>query len=465
MTKQLEFHTLANLFPLIEGDEFDALVADVKEKGLLDKIVLLDGAILEGRNRYRACLKAELISLGGDPHDRRFFVDFNKENFGVETVERGPLAFVISKNLTRRHLNEGQRAMVAARIANLSHGQTASAKKPNGAGAASVGKAAAVPQGEAAKSLNVSPRSVRSARVVQEQGAPELIGAVDQGRIAVSVAEKAAKLPVEQQRDIVKHANAGKANVVRTVVKAAAREAKEKDLGARQKALPAKRYGVIYADPPWRFEPRSRDTGLDRAADQHYPTCTTDEIAALDVASIAAPDCALFLWATAAMLPDALKVMEAWGFTYKTHRIWHKKRQGNARGTGYWFTGEHELLLLGTKGNPPAPAPGQQYGSVFAGPVGAHSEKPDDFYYMMEAYFRSLPKIELNARKRRTGWDAWGLEAPEAPSAAAAKPKKKQTFDGSGMSREERANKARREKRAAAKKLNAKPAKKAKARK
>ena len=76
-------------------------------------------------------------------------------------------------------------------------------------------------------------------------------------------------------------------------------------------------FGVIYADPPWRFEPYTRDTGMDRAADNHYPTMTLDEIKALDVPSIAAEDCVLFLWATAPMLPQALEVMTAWGFTYK----------------------------------------------------------------------------------------------------------------------------------------------------
>lgn len=182
---------------------------------------------------------------------------------------------------------------------------------------------------------------------------------------------------------------------------------REKVLAAVQIALPEKRYGVILADPEWRFEPYSRETGMDRAADNHYPTSATDIIASRDVASIAAPDCALFLWATVPMLPDALKVMEAWGFAYKSHFIWNKDKIG----TGYWNRNKHELLLVGTRGNIPAPAMGTQAHSVIDAPVRLHSEKPQSFYLLIESYFPNLPKIELNARKRREGWEAWGNES------------------------------------------------------
>jgi MT-A70 len=103
-----------------------------------------------------------------------------------------------------------------------------------------------------------------------------------------------------------------------TQIKQAKREAREIALAAKQLALPDKRYGVIVADPPWRWEPYSRETGMDRSADNHYVTAGTEEIARLPVADIAAPDCVLWLWAISSMLPDALFVMRRWGFTYKT---------------------------------------------------------------------------------------------------------------------------------------------------
>ena len=164
---------------------------------------------------------------------------------------------------------------------------------------------------------------------------------------------------------------------------------------------------MILADPEWRFEVWSRDKGLDRAADTHYPTSDLAAIKARGVADIAAPDCVLFLWATAPMLPQALEVMAAWGFAYKSHLIWAKDRDG----TGYWFRNRHELLLVGTRGDIPAPAMGTQFRSVIEAEVSEHSAKPEAFLEIVERYFPNLPKIELNRRgPARPGWDAWGNE-------------------------------------------------------
>ncbi|MCR6672174.1 MT-A70 family methyltransferase [Devosia ginsengisoli] len=181
-------------------------------------------------------------------------------------------------------------------------------------------------------------------------------------------------------------------------------------------ALPEAKFGVILADPEWKFETYSEETGMDRAADNHYPTSTLEAIKSRDVGSLAADACVLFLWATVPMLPQALDVMAAWGFEYKSHTAWRKDRAG----TGYWFRNEHELLLVGTRGNVPAPAMGDQFGSVIDAPVGEHSAKPEKFYEIIEAYFPSLPKIELNARVARQGWVRWGYEAPDENSGQVA---------------------------------------------
>ncbi len=195
---------------------------------------------------------------------------------------------------------------------------------------------------------------------------------------------------------------------VTTAQKQERRDQREAELAGKILALPDKRYGVILADPAWRFEPYSRETGMDRAADNHYPTGSISEIIRLPVQDISADDCVLFLWATAPMLPQALAVMQAWGFDYRSHVVAVKDRIG----TGYWFRNEHELLLLGVRGDVPAPAPGTQWTSAKPFPVGEHSVKPDWQYELIEAYFPHLPKIELNARRSRPGWDSWGLDAP-----------------------------------------------------
>lgn len=195
--------------------------------------------------------------------------------------------------------------------------------------------------------------------------------------------------------------------IISTGQKQEHRANRERVLAGMQQALPDKKFGVIYADPEWRFEPYSRASGMDRAADNHYPTSATEAICARPVGDIAADDCVLFLWATVPMLPDALKVMAAWGFAYKSHCIWIKDRVG----TGYWFRNAHEILLVGSKGTIPAPAMGSQWPSTIEATVGRHSAKPERFYELIEEYFPNLRKIELNARIARTGWDAWGNEA------------------------------------------------------
>lgn len=222
----------------------------------------------------------------------------------------------------------------------------------------------------------------------------------------------------EPTRAALKRAIAPAATAIRadqTAAKKARRTERETVLGEKIKALPGGRFGVIVADPEWRFEPYSRETGMDRAADNHYPTSDLETISARPVQNIAADDCVLFLWATAPMMPQALDVMAAWGFSYVTQAVWVKQRTGDGRGSGYWFTGEHELLLVGTRGKVVAPAPGTQFPSVIMAPVGEHSAKPEKVLEIVEAYFPSIPKIELNRRgPARAGWSAWGLEAEEA---------------------------------------------------
>lgn len=195
-----------------------------------------------------------------------------------------------------------------------------------------------------------------------------------------------------------------------SIQKAERRARREAQLGAKQLALPKKKYGVIVADPEWKFEVWSPN-GLDRSAENHYPTSPTKVIADRDVISIAADDCVLGLWTTVPMLMAARDVLESWGFTYKTNFVWVKDRIG----PGYWNRNKHEHFLICTRGEVPCPAPGEQWDSVIEAPRRGHSTKPTVFLEMMEQYFPTLPKIELNCRgPARPGWSSWGLEAAPA---------------------------------------------------
>jgi N6-adenosine-specific RNA methylase IME4 len=205
--------------------------------------------------------------------------------------------------------------------------------------------------------------------------------------------------------------------------KKARRAERERDLAPRILAGAAdlqaliesgQRFGIILADPEWKFDVWSDDTGMDRSPDNHYPTSSLDVIASRPVGEIAAENCLLLLWATAPMLPEAIEVMAGWGFTYKTNAVAHKDRII----TGYWLRSRHEHLLIGVRGAVPCPAMGEQWESVFPFPIGEHSAKPDFAHRFAEHFFPSWPKIELNARETRPGWFAWGAEAPDQEGVA-----------------------------------------------
>jgi N6-adenosine-specific RNA methylase IME4 len=154
---------------------------------------------------------------------------------------------------------------------------------------------------------------------------------------------------------------------------------------------------------------------MDRHASNHYPTSDAALIAARDVPSISGKDCVLFLWTTNQHLRIAIGVLEAWGFKYKSNYCWGKDRIS----TGRWNRSKHELLLIGTRGNPPCPAPGTQWESLIIAPKTEHSAKPECFLEMIEGYYPTMPKIELNRRgPPRPGWDAWGNETAETMEAA-----------------------------------------------
>jgi N6-adenosine-specific RNA methylase IME4 len=221
------------------------------------------------------------------------------------------------------------------------------------------------------------------------------------------------------------------ARKARTELKKAKRAERERELAAKILALPDKRHGVILADPAMRFKTWS-EAGMDRAADNHYATSTLEQLKALDVASIAAPDCVLYQWTTRPLLEQSLELMRAWSFRYKTLHGWDKEVAGNgywardqdellligARGSEYRIVDQHELLLIGTRGRVPCPAMGTQWPSLIRERKRGHSVKPEWVYEMIETHFPNVPKIELFARRARPGWDCWGLEAPPTSEAA-----------------------------------------------
>lgn len=172
-------------------------------------------------------------------------------------------------------------------------------------------------------------------------------------------------------------------------------------------AIADKRYRLILADPPWPYENKRTGGSMQSGAVQKYDTMTLDEIKALPVPEISEKACSLFLWVPVPLLPDGLEVMGAWGFKYKHLITWRKIM---SLGMGFWFRGQVELLLLGIRGK--VKAYRSQHPNFIQTRARRHSQKPDEVYGIIES-LNIEPRIELFARHRREGWDAWGNQVPE----------------------------------------------------
>lgn len=182
-----------------------------------------------------------------------------------------------------------------------------------------------------------------------------------------------------------------------------------------QIALPEGPFDCILADPPWAYRcnrpplaelrPCHHRGEYPQSVDHYYDTMPAEQIRDLPVKDIAAGDSALFLWATNPLLPEALSVLRAWGFRYKTILTWEKE---NGKGMGYWFRGVTEHVLFGVRGNLKAfRSPAK---SLIRNRVGPHSAKPDRLYDIIEAAMPGARKLEMFARRAREGWTSWGNE-------------------------------------------------------
>jgi N6-adenosine-specific RNA methylase IME4 len=383
----LDYHAAAEIFPLMTGEEYNFLVQDIRENGLRESIWLHDNQIIDGRNRFRACIDSDT-----QPHFREY-----------DGEESQLIPFVVSMNLHRRHLSESQRAMVAAKLANMPLG--GNRKEHHSANLRSASDAAAM--------LNVSERSVDGARKIQDQGVDELKEAVTSGLVSVNAAQDIAGLTGSEQSQIVakgekeillaaKQIRAGKAEIRRAerIEKIAEISKGNMELGTGIK------YPIIYADPPWRYENPPMG-GNNRSIENHYPTMTLDEIIRLPVEELATPDCLLYLWATAPKLSECMEVIKAWGFEYRTNLVWIKDKIG----MGYHARNQHEILLIAKRGEFPPPSVADRPSSVFYSDRQGHSEKPLAFYEFIENAYPELSKIELFSRSLREGWAAWGNQA------------------------------------------------------
>lgn len=343
----MNYHDAAEVFPMMTGREFEELKADILANGVREPAWVLDGKILDGRNRAKACEE-----LG---------VDLPCQVYGGDD----PFGFVISLNLHRRHLNESQRGMVAARLATM----------PRGA-RTDLAPIGALSQAQAAEKLSVGERTVERAKSVQQSGDEQLIAAVDAGDLSVNAAVT----------ELRRRENAEKREQIAQL-----------DPGS-----PDKLYNVVVIDPPWPMqkierEVRPNQTGLD------YPTMEIEEIAAIDIP--AADDCHLWLWTTQKFLPDALSILDEWEFRYVCAFVWHKPGGPQPMNLPQYNC---EFVLYARRGAPEF-VDTKAFFTCFNAPRGAHSEKPEEFYEVVRRVTDGA-RIDMFNRREIDGFDTWGQE-------------------------------------------------------
>lgn len=383
-------HPLADLFPMIEEAERIMLAGDIAAHGQHEPILLLEGMVLDGRNRQWACLHA-----GVKPVYAQF-------------TGTDPLNFVLSKNLHRRHLTESQRALVAASIVDWERGVNQST-----AGSANL------PARRAAEKLSISERAVKAAKRVRDHGAPELIDAIRKGRVSIHAGEALSELQHAEQCKVLRQeekqivAKSKKIRAEKAKIRHAVKLTKLAYIAEKGRVTASGKiqrlYPVIYADPPWKYETRSEVTGGEKSAENHYPTMELEAICRLfdEIGTPATDDAILYMWVTTPMLFNAKMVVEAWGFEYKSSWVWDKVDIG----TGHQGRDQHETLLICTRGKGLAPLMGTQPSTVYREKKGRHSAKPAYFAEQIERLYPDVPKLEMFCRSPRSGWDAWGYEA------------------------------------------------------
>lgn len=176
-----------------------------------------------------------------------------------------------------------------------------------------------------------------------------------------------------------------------------------------------RQYGTILADPPWQFANRTGKMAPEHKRLKRYATLSFQEIEQIPVDRVAAPSSHLYLWVPNALLQEGLRVMEAWGFQYKTNIVWHKIRKDggpDGRGVGFYFRNTTEMVLFGVRGRLRTLAPGRRQVNIIKAMKREHSRKPDQLYEIIEACSPG-PYLELFARGTREGWDQWGNEVDD----------------------------------------------------
>lgn len=359
------------LVPPLSPEEYLLLEESILKEGCREPLIIWQGTLLDGHHRLKICKEHGIV--------------FKTANVSEKIKDR------IDARIWIRNNQRGRRNLTPAWKIELELGNKEDLLKK--------GKQTKIEAGKQARAVQLGVLSPGGKTPIDKHNTRKEIAkaaGVSTGQVAMAeqVRKKAPKL--------WKQAKKGDISIKKAYSKIKKQETRqEKAASLQPQPLPEGTYNVILADPPWRYE-FSETT--ERAIENQYPTMDLGAIKTLQVPS--AKDAILFLWTTAPKLEEALMVMRSWGFKYRTCAVWDKE----VMGMGYWFRIQHELLLVGVKGNFSPPPEGKRLRSVIREKRTGHSKKPIVIYEMIENMFPSGKYLELFARNQRQGWKKWGNE-------------------------------------------------------
>jgi len=376
----------------VDHSKAEEIADSIKEIGLLNPITISeDHTLIAGLHRLNACkllghteIEANIIPLSGLKRELAE-IDENLMRHDLHYIDRG--------NHMARRKEIYEEIYPETKPGQYGHKGNIIIEKPE--------KVVSTFSEDTAKKVGVSESVIKQELQISNNISPEIKEQIKERDISKTEALKLARIEPEKQKEVMQRASEAKKSID-AVIKEIKREEVRAKVAEEVKntvLIPDGKFDIILADPPWQYTPAVSN----RMVENHYPTMETKEICAIKVPSN--DTSILFLWATTGKLPDAFEVMRAWGYEYKSSAVWNKMIVG----MGYYFRGQHEFLLVGTKGNPGTPEPENRYSSVIEAKRTEHSKKPDIVYDMIEKMYPNRKYLELFARSKHSeAWEVWG---------------------------------------------------------
>ena len=400
------------VMPELADEEYQALKDSIAENGVLVPVEYDDeGNILDGHHRVRACGE-----LGIKEWPTVYRVGMSEEE---------KRSHARRLNMARRHLNAGQKAkMLRAQLKDtpfLSNRQIAKAlgvdHKTVGTWREQLESIGEIPQCDRETTDGrIYPRERREAPVAQPSPTKDEVVPTPEPppkeinrptSIFLPTNDDAMRKVFEAGKDGSEAARKSLAGLAKGsyTAKRALKELEREKVRSKPQdiAPPTGKYRVVYADPPWCYGDK-RD-GNTTGAEDHYPSMTIEELAAMPVVDFVDDNAVLFIWVTSPLLEECFEVIRAWGFKYKTSFVWDKVKHN----MGHYNSVRHEFLLICTRGSC-VPDNRTLYDSVQVIERTGHSVKPEQFRQLIDTLYEHGPRIELFARRSIPGWEVWGNE-------------------------------------------------------